>query len=92
MSAIKKIKMRRCVSCREIRHKAEFLRVVKSPAGEVTLDFSGKAPGRGAYVCKNEKCAAENLKRRRLDKPFKSKVSAEIYEQICKAVQSSSTF
>ena len=90
--SIKKIEMRRCVSCREVRHKAEFLRIVKSPAGEVALDFSGKAPGRGAYVCKNEKCAAENLKRRRLDKPLKIKVPAEIYAQICSAVQNSSAF
>lgn len=75
-----------------MRHKSEFLRVVKSQTGEVALDFSGKAPGHGAYVCKNEKCAADNLKRRRLDKPLKSKVPAEIYAQICAAAECSSTF
>lgn len=83
---MKQIEMRRCVSCREIRHKSEFLRVVKTPAGDFALDFTGKAQGRGAYLCKNEKCAAENLKRRRLDKAFKIKVPAEIYAEICEAV------
>lgn len=88
----KQIEMRRCVSCREIRHKSEFLRIVKNPAGEIALDFTGKAPGRGAYLCKNEKCAADNLKRRKLDKPFKTKVPAEIYNEICAAVSVRSTF
>ncbi len=83
---IKKIEMRRCVNCRELKHKSEFLRVVKTPDGDFLLDFTGKAQGRGAYICKNEKCAAENLKRRKLDKSFKSKVPAEIYDEICKAV------
>ncbi len=83
---MKQIEMRRCISCREIRHKSEFLRVVKTPAGEFALDFTGKAQGRGAYLCKNEKCAAENLKRRRLDKALKIKVPAEIYTEICEAV------
>ena len=88
----KQIEMRRCVSCREIRHKSEFLRIVKNPAGEIALDFTGKAPGRGAYLCKTEKCAADNLKRRKLDKPFKTKVPAEIYNEICAAVSVRSTF
>ena len=88
----KQIEMRRCVSCREIRHKSEFLRIVKNSSGEIALDFTGKAPGRGAYLCKNEKCAADNLKRRKLDKPFKTKVPAEIYSEICAAVSVRSTF
>ena len=92
VSTIKQIEMRRCVSCREVRHKSEFLRVVKNPAGEVALDFSGKAAGRGAYICKSEKCAADTLKRRRLDKPLKIKVPAEIYDQIRAAADNSSTF
>ena len=52
----KKIPMRQCVGCREMRPKRELVRVVKSPEGEITLDFKGKAPGRGAYVCPNVDC------------------------------------
>lgn len=90
MEAVKNIKMRRCVSCRTVRQKSELLRVVKTPAGEFALDFAGKAQGRGAYVCKNEKCAAENLKRRKMDKTLKAKVPAEIYDAICAAVAANS--
>ncbi len=83
---LKQIEMRRCVNCREVKHKSEFLRVVKMADGKIALDFTGKAQGRGAYICKSPKCAAENLKRRKLDKSFKTKVPAEIYDEICGAV------
>lgn len=82
---------RRCVSCREPRHKSEFLRIVKLATGEIFIDTTGKAQGRGAYLCKSEKCAADNLKRRRLDKPFKSKVPADLYNEICAAIKNFST-
>ena len=78
----KKIQMRRCVSCRESKHKSEFLRIVKLADGKIFVDYSGKAQGRGAYVCRSEKCAAELKKRRRLDKQFKTKVPDEVYEEI----------
>ena len=47
----KKIPQRQCLGCREMKPKKELIRVVRSPAGEISLDFRGKAPGRGAYVC-----------------------------------------
>ena len=52
----KKIPMRQCVGCREMKPKKELVRVVKSPTGEISLDFRGKVPGRGAYVCPNAAC------------------------------------
>ena len=82
----KQIKMRRCVNCRESKHKSELLRIVRTPEGNFEIDFTGKANGRGAYICKNEKCAAETQKRRKLDKSFKTALPAEIYEQIIEAV------
>lgn len=82
----KQIKMRRCVNCREIKHKSELLRIVRTPEGKFMIDFTGKANGRGAYVCKNENCAAETKKRRKLDKSFKSALPAEIYDEILEAV------
>ena len=78
----KQTQMRRCVSCREIKHKSEFLRIVKLPDGNIFVDETGKAQGRGAYVCRLEKCALELKKRRRLDNQFKTKVSDEIYNSI----------
>ena len=85
-TAIKKIEMRRCVVCRQVHHKSELLRVVKS--GEnFSVDESGKAQGRGAYVCKSSACAASLMKRRNFDKIFKVKLPNEIYEKICAAVE-----
>lgn len=78
----KQTQMRRCVSCREIKHKSEFLRIVKLADGQIFVDETGKGQGRGAYVCRNEKCALELKKRRRLDKQFKTKVPDEIYNSI----------
>lgn len=78
----KQTQMRRCVSCRENKHKSEFLRIVKFADGKILVDYSGKAQGRGAYVCRSEKCAAELKKRRRLDKQFKTKVPDEVYDEI----------
>lgn len=82
----KQTQTRRCVNCRESKHKSELLRVVRTPEGNFILDFTGKANGRGAYICKNEICAAENRKRRKLDKSFKTALPAEIYDQIFEAV------
>ena len=85
-TAIKKIEMRRCVVCRQVHHKSELVRVVKS--GEnFSVDESGKAAGRGAYVCKSSACAAALMKRRNFDKIFKVKLPNEIYEKICAAVE-----
>jgi len=82
----KQTQMRRCVNCRESKHKSELLRIVRTPEGNFEIDFTGKSNGRGAYICKNEKCAAETLKRRKLDKSFKMALPAEIYEKIVEAV------
>lgn len=56
MTQHKKIPMRQCLGCRTMHPKRELIRAVRSPAGEITLDFKGKAPGRGAYLCPNPDC------------------------------------
>lgn len=56
MQKVKKIPQRQCVGCREMKDKRALIRAVKSPQGEVSLDFTGKKPGRGAYVCPNSEC------------------------------------
>ena len=81
-TSIKKIEMRRCVVCRQVRHKSELIRVVKNAAGEILLDEPEKIFGRGAYVCKSPECAATLIKRRNLDKVFKAKLPDEIYNRI----------
>ena len=81
-TAIKQTEMRRCVACRQSFHKSELLRVVKNSAGEIFFDETGKAQGRGAYVCKSHECATTILKRHNFDKVFKCKVPNELYDKI----------
>ena len=81
-TAIKQIEMRRCVVCRQVRHKFELLRVVKNSKGEISFDKTGKIEGRGAYVCKSPECSAMLIKRRNFDKIFKTKLPNELYDLI----------
>ncbi|MEA5059784.1 MAG: YlxR family protein [Clostridia bacterium] len=78
----KKIPMRMCVGCREMRPKKELIRIVRSPEGEVHADFTGKAPGRGAYVCKNAECLARAQKIRALERALENKVDPEVLERL----------
>ena len=66
----KKIPMRQCVGCREMKPKKELIRVVRSPEGAVSLDFKGKLPGRGAYVCPDPACLARARKSKALERAF----------------------
>ncbi len=82
MPKTKKIPLRQCIACRELKEKKVMLRVVKNSDGEIFLDFSGKASGRGAYVCDNPDCVKKLRKSRLLDKIFSCKVSDAIYTAI----------
>ena len=75
----RKIPERRCLGCNEHKPKAELLRVVRTPEGEVVLDFKGKMNGRGAYICKKAECLKSAHKSKRLEKAFKTAISDEIY-------------
>ena len=76
----KKIPLRQCVGCREMKPKKELIRVVKSPEGEISLDFKGKAPGRGAYVCPNSQCLKKAIRAKALERAFSSPISQEVYD------------
>lgn len=78
----KKIPMRQCLGCREMKPKKELIRVVKSPEGEVSLDFKGKKPGRGAYVCPDAACLKRARKSRALERAFETAIPAEVYDQL----------
>lgn len=77
-----------CVACREMKEKREMFRVVKNAAGEIFADFSGKAAGRGAYICNNDECVKRLKKQRLLNKAFSAPVSDEVYRRIEEEVQS----
>ena len=78
----KKIPMRQCVGCREMKEKRELIRVVKSPEGAVSLDFKGKLPGRGAYVCPQKDCLVRARKSKALERAFELQLPAEVYEAL----------
>jgi len=78
----KKIPIRQCLGCREHRPKSELIRVVRSPEGEVSLDFKGKKPGRGAYLCPDPKCLARVRKSRALERAFSAPVAPEVFEAL----------
>lgn len=78
----KKIPMRQCVGCREMKPKKELIRVVRSPEGAVNLDFKGKLPGRGAYVCPKPACLAKARKSKALERAFATALPPEVYEAL----------
>lgn len=80
MQKEKKIPMRMCVGCGQMLPKRQLIRVVKSPEGTVSLDFTGKKSGRGAYICKSAECLEKARKSRRLEKSFSCKIDTSIYD------------
>jgi len=82
MPKVKKIPQRQCVGCREMKDKKSLLRVVKSPEGQVSLDFGGKTPGRGAYVCRDVACLQRARKTRALERAFAAAIPSEVYDSM----------
>ena len=78
----KKIPLRQCVGCREMKPKKELIRVVRSPEGEVSLDFKGKKPGRGAYVCPDPECLKRARKARALERAFSAPLPPEVWDAL----------
>ena len=75
----KKIPMRQCLGCREMKPKRELIRVVRSPEGTVSLDFKGKMPGRGAYVCPNAECLKKATRSKALERALSAEIPEELY-------------
>ncbi len=76
--------MRKCTGCQEMKPKKELIRVVKSPEGDFSLDFTGKKQGRGAYICPDEECLEKAHKSKGLERSFKEKVPSEVYDELKK--------
>ena len=82
MSVQKKIPLRQCMGCREMKPKKELIRVVRSPEGSVSLDFKGKAPGRGAYLCPDLQCLKKARKSGSIGRVLEVEIPAEIYDEM----------
>ena len=83
----KKIPPRQCMGCRERRPKKELSRVVRSPEGNVSLDFGGKMNGRGAYICPNPECLKRALKSKALDRSLEVTIPEEVYDRLAKEME-----
>ena len=82
MAAVKKIPMRMCLGCNEMKPKKELIRVVKSPEGEISLDLTGKKSGRGAYICSDAECLRLARKAKRFEKSFSCRISDEVFDSM----------
>ena len=78
----KKIPLRMCIACRELKEKKSMLRIVKNSEGEIFLDFSSKAQGRGAYICDSPECIKKLKKQRLINKVFSCAVDDNVYSAI----------
>lgn len=78
----KKVPMRMCLGCGQMFPKRELVRAVKNKEGEIFLDIKGKAPGRGAYLCRNPECLRLARKARRLERAFSSQIPEELYQRM----------
>lgn len=80
--ANKKLPMRKCVGCQEMKNKKEMIRVVKTPEEEFILDATGKKNGRGAYLCASQECLAKAVRSKGLERSFKQSIPQEVYEEL----------
>lgn len=77
--------MRMCIACREMKPKISMIRVVRTPDGEIVLDLTGKANGRGAYLCDGEDCMKKLVKQRLLNRVFSAPVDDAVYAKLAEA-------
>ena len=79
---VKKIPMRKCIGCQQMKAKTELVRVVHSKDGEMSVDLTGKKSGRGAYICHSKSCIDKARKARQIERAFKTNVPDEIYIEL----------
>ena len=79
---VTKIPQRQCLGCNEHKPKKELLRVVRSPEGDISLDFTGKKSGRGAYICRDVRCLKKARKSRRIDRSLDCAIPEEVYDKM----------
>lgn len=80
MTTVKKVPLRRCAGCNEQKSKKEFVRVVRTPEGNIILDETGKANGRGVYLCPSKACLQKARKAKRLERNLNVPIPDEIYD------------
>ncbi|MGN0373638.1 MAG: RNase P modulator RnpM [Enterocloster sp.] len=85
--SMKKIPLRQCVGCQEMKSKKEMIRVIKTAGDEILLDTTGRKNGRGAYLCPSTECLKKAIKGRGLERSFKMAIPKEVYETLEKEME-----
>lgn len=83
----RKVPLRKCLGCNEQKDKRELIRVVKNKDGEIFMDLTGKANGRGAYICKSLECFEKAYKRKAIERALQTKVEDDVYEKMRKELE-----
>ncbi len=89
--SVKKVPLRKCTGCGEMRNKKEMLRVIKTPEETIILDTTGKKNGRGAYICNSQECFAKARKTKALERSLKAAIPEDIYDELEKELRSLDT-
>ena len=82
MASVKKIPLRKCIGCNEMKNKKEMIRVLKTTDNEIVLDTTGKKNGRGAYLCFSKECLKNDMKSKGLERSLKMPIPQEVYESL----------
>ncbi|MFQ9509865.1 MAG: RNase P modulator RnpM [Lachnospiraceae bacterium] len=91
MSTVKKVPLRQCVGCSEMKSKKEMVRVLKTAENEILIDATGKKNGRGAYICKSMSCFEKAKKTKGLERSLKTTISEDVYDTLRKELSSLDT-
>lgn len=83
----KKVPLRMCLGCQEMKPKKELIRVVKNKENEISIDMTGKKQGRGAYICKSTQCFEKARKGKRLERAFESPISEDVYNSLAQQLE-----
>lgn len=84
---MKKLPQRTCIGCNTQKDKKDLIRIVKNKQGEISLDKTGRLPGRGAYICDNLECLEKLVKSKKLEKSFEMKIEETIYDELRKRIK-----
>lgn len=87
MSQSRKVPMRKCIGCQEMKSKKEMLRVIRTPEEELVIDTTGRKNGRGAYLCHSTACFDLARKNRGLERSLKMAIPPEIYDSLKKEIE-----
>lgn len=84
---IRKVPLRRCIGCREMKEKKALIRVVRNQEGQIAVDPTGRMNGRGAYICRDPECFAKARKSRALNREFSADIPDEVYEEVARQLE-----